>query len=156
MTTKSNMPCVVVKKVIKASQEAVFDAWTKPELMNKWYVGGPGTATVTVDLRVGGSYTNTMHITEGADKGCGATTGCTSPTADYLHTGKYLEIDRPKRLVFTWDSPHVTNSKVTVELKAVGNGTEVTITHELPEERHCEGHRGGWTFALENLERFLQ
>jgi uncharacterized protein YndB with AHSA1/START domain len=47
-----------VKKLIKANRDRVFEAWTTPELMKKWYA--PDDMTVpnaTSDLRVGGVYT---------------------------------------------------------------------------------------------------
>lgn len=140
---------VVVKRTIRADRERVFDAWTKPEIMKQWMVGGPGTAKVDVDLRIGGAYSNVMSIDHG------------SGTKDYLHQGEYLEILRPERLVFTWNSPAVQNTTVTVELKTVENGTEVTITHQLgTDETHpsslegeCTSHQQGWTFALEGLAK---
>lgn len=151
---KSNEPVrVTVKRVINASRSRIFDAWTKPEMMNKWFTGGPGRAETSVDLRVGGNYTNEMFIT-------GETT-CEGKTADeldgvksYMHTGEYLEIVPPERLVFTWNSPSVQNTKVTVLLKEVAGGTEVSIIHELPQEQ-SDGHQKGWTFALEGLDRYL-
>ena len=146
---------VIVKKVISASQEDVFDAWTKPEIMNKWYVGGPGRAECVSDLKVGGKYTNNMLI--GGESTCDAEG---KPTADvniksYLHSGEYLEIKRPEKLVFTWNSPSVQNTRVTIDIQKVSNGTEVTITHELLPESQIQGHTGGWTFALDNLAKNL-
>jgi len=153
-------PKVIVKKIIHADPERVFEAWTKPELMNQWYVGGKGTASTKVDLRVGGSYTNTMHIEmdEHSCKGCNSEVGATAPKGSiqsFLHEGTYLEITRPTRLVFTWNSPSVQNTVVTVDLRAVELGTEVTITHELQSQEACESHQGGWTYALEGLAKYL-
>jgi uncharacterized protein YndB with AHSA1/START domain len=56
---------------------------------------------------------------------------------DLNHVGKYLEIDRPQRLVFTWanapDSPEPdVASRVTVEIAAQTGGCELTLTHEVP------------------------
>lgn len=145
-------PKVIVKKIIHADQDKVFDAWTKPELMQHWFVGGKGTARVAVDLRVGGSYSNEMHI-EG-EATC-SSAGSKDGAQIYAHHGQYLEITRPKRLVFTWNSPSVQNTKVTVDLRKVDEGTEVTITHELPTLEDCQGHEAGWTFALNGLAAYL-
>ena len=147
---KNNVnPKVIVKKIVSADRERVFDAWTKPELMHHWYVGGPGKSNSTVDLKVGGRYTNEMLVEE-------ATCSHGSPgIKSYMHSGEYLEIVRPERLVFTWNSPSVQNTKVTVELREVSTGTEVTLTHELLSIKDCEGHQKGWTFALEALSSYL-
>ena len=143
---------VTVKKIINADRETVFEAWTKPEIMQQWYVGAKGTAKVEVDFRVGGRYSNEMLL-EG---------DCSSEKApgrneikSYLHYGEYLEIVRPERLVFMWNSPFVQNTTVTVELREVHSGTEVTITHELTSEEECQAHTQGWTYALEGLSTLL-
>ena len=138
---------VVVRKVVHASPERVFDAWTKPEIMQHWYVGAKGVSRPAVDLRVGGAYSNEMIIE-----------GCTDGEVgqkSYLHTGTYLEIVRPERLVFTWNSPAVQNTTVTVELREVDGGTEVTITHQLNSQEEFDSHRQGWTFALDGLGSLL-
>lgn len=151
---KSNAaPTLVVKKVIRADRERVFDAWTRPDMMRHWYVGGEGTSRSTVDLRVGGKYTNEMLIR--GKSCCSHSDTQEGEVKSYLHEGEYLEIRRPERLVFTWNSPYVQNTRVTVDLRAVPGGTEVTITHELPDQEACESHQQGWTFALNELEKYL-
>jgi uncharacterized protein YndB with AHSA1/START domain len=151
---KNSLPQVIVKKVIHATRERVFDAWTKPELMNQWYVGGKGYARTAVDLRVGGKYINEMLV-EG-ESSCTASRKSAAGSLDsYLHHGEYVEIERPSRLVFTWNSPAVQNTTVTVEFREVPDGTEVTITHTLPSVENCPGHTEGWTMALANLGALL-
>jgi uncharacterized protein YndB with AHSA1/START domain len=143
---------VVVRRVVRASRERVFDAWTKPELMQHWYVGAKGTSRSTVDLRIGGAYSNEMLL-EGqcADSEGGNVNTVPHGIRSYLHHGTYLEIVRPERLVFTWNSPAAKDSRVTVELRAVDNGTEVTITHELLASDQLDSHHEGWSFALAGL-----
>ena len=148
----SSAHTVIVKKIINADRETVFDAWTKPEIMQQWYVGAKGTAKVEVDLRVGGRYSNEMLL-EGdcsSEKAPGRT-----EIKSFLHHGEYLEVVRPEKLVFTWNSPFVQNTTVTVELREVPTGTEVTITHELNSDEDCQSHSQGWTFALEGLSTML-
>ena len=72
-----------------APPAAVFDAWTNPEVLRRWFAAGPDAecAEAVVDLRPGGAYRLAMKV----------------PTGDvYVCIGEYVEIDRPKRLVFTW------------------------------------------------------
>jgi len=71
-----------------------------------------------------------------------------------IYTGTYQEITRPKRLVFTWNSPYAGShgSLVTVDFKPKGRGTEIVLTHErLPSEEMVKAHTGGWTSILERL-----
>jgi uncharacterized protein YndB with AHSA1/START domain len=72
-----------------ASPEEVFDAWTNPEVLRRWWMrdsswSSPGCE---VDLRVGGRYVLRMRDADGE-----------------LHVvgGEYREVDRPRRLVYTW------------------------------------------------------
>lgn len=134
-----------VSRIIDADPERVFDAWTQAEQLRQWSC--PEDATITdaqVDLRVGGRYRILMQGTE------------TTHTA----TGIYKEIERPTRLVFTWDweeSEHTMGETlVTVELKDLGNATEVLITHErFPNREARDAHLEGWESCLNRLERLF-
>lgn len=156
MSLARKAPHVTVRKVIAADRESVFRAWTDPKIMQEWFVGGPGTARVAVDLRVGGRYTNEMLIS--GPGSCGHGPEPASPTCtSYPHHGEYLEIVPPERLVFTWNSPSVQNTRVTVEFREVGvRQTEIVITHELTNESDCDGHTKGWSFALTQLSNMWE
>lgn len=122
--------------------------------MSQWFYPGEGKAIVTNDCRVGGRFENTMVVTPSAKGGnaCGAP----SETNTYIHTGEYLEIVPPEKIVFTWNSHVVTNTRVTVELRDLGDSTELTLTHELLEtEELRKTHTGGWDGCLLNLENYL-
>lgn len=133
---------VVVRRTISATAEELFDAWLDPEALAEWM--RPGTTSrseVRVDARVGGKF----HILMYNDGG---------PTP---HDGVYQVIDRPHRLVFTWNSPHSGgDSRVTVDFRASGARTEVIVTHELLPDAKREAHNGGWTSALEKLDLAAQ
>lgn len=77
------------------------------------------------------------------------------PSGPVRHTGVYRTINAPRRLVFTWNSPHAgeTDSLVTVEFRADGNATEIVLTHERLPETARAGHTGGWTEILESLAK---
>jgi uncharacterized protein YndB with AHSA1/START domain len=129
---------VVVRRTIAATAEELFDAWLDPEALAIWM--RPGTThrtTATVDARVGGRYRIVMEVEQ----------------KSIPHAGEYRVIDRPRRLVFTWNSPPTDNrdTLVTVDFVAAGNRTEVIITHEQLPEGVREGHSRGWTSALEKL-----
>lgn len=125
-----------IRRLLPASVEEVFAAWTDPELMGRW-LSPVGHAEVEVDLRVGGRFRVSMV---GEDRRID-------------HTGEYLEIAPPRRLAFTWASPYTgpEPTVVTVELRPTGDGTELLLTHGgLPEDQ-VEPHSGGWGRMLDRL-----
>lgn len=140
MNAVPNAPRVVVRREIAAPAEKLFDAWLDPESLAIWMRPGPtDRSTVRVDARVGGAFEILMHKSEK-----------TIP-----HRGTYREISRPKRLVFTWNSPSAgeTDSLVTVEFRPTRGATEIVITHEgLPSEEMAKAHGGGWTAILGMLQ----
>ncbi|MEO8487529.1 MAG: SRPBCC domain-containing protein [Betaproteobacteria bacterium] len=133
---------LVVRRRIAASAEAVFDAWLDPKALAVWMRPGAATrSTATVDARIGGRYEIVMHM----------------PGGSVPHHGVYEAIERPRRLVFTWNSPHAGDhdSRVTVEFHSQAGATEVVITHEhLPDGDAVGKHRGGWTEVLARLDAF--
>ena len=130
---------VVVSKVIDASREELFEAFTNPEIMSKWfYPEEDMSAEVTNTFRVGGGYVLKMHCKNGEI---------------YTHVGEYMEIVPPEKLVFTWNSDFVQNTVVTITFSGVDSGTEVTISHDLlPAGEMTENHRKGWGGCLNRLE----
>ena len=136
MNAAISSAAVVVRRTIAASAEDLFDAWLDPEALVEWM--RPGTIRRTearTDPRVGGQYEILMH----ADSGV------------IPHRGEYRVIDRPKRLVFTWNSKFADNTLVTVDFLARDQRTEVVITHERLPEAEFASHDRGWTSALEKL-----
>ncbi len=73
------------------------------------------------------------------------------------HTGKYVEVDPPRRLVFTWCTTATDGATtlVTIELAAEGqSATNLKLTHErLPHTQALKDHRRGWEGCLAQLER---
>jgi uncharacterized protein YndB with AHSA1/START domain len=92
-----------------------------------------------VQPRVGGEYQIIMH----------------APSGPIMHTGIYSVIDRPRKLVFTWCSPHAgEDSLVTVDFIAQGKRTEVVVTHEKLPQDERSSHANGWTSGLAHLDTF--
>jgi uncharacterized protein YndB with AHSA1/START domain len=131
---------VVIRRTIPASAERLFDAWTDPEQLARW-MSPIGHAVVEVDARAGGRIRVTMA-------GEGRT---------IEHTGEYLAIERPHRLVFSWRSPYTGGvaSRVTVELSEGAGGTELTLRHELLPLEAISSHAGGWGTMLDRLAALL-
>jgi uncharacterized protein YndB with AHSA1/START domain len=76
---------IVLTRVFNASRHMVFDAFTKPELLKRWF--GPrrwSLVVCDVDLRVGGGFRFVMRRDDGREMGM---------------RGVYREIVRPEHLV---------------------------------------------------------
>jgi uncharacterized protein YndB with AHSA1/START domain len=132
-----------LERTFDAPREAVFEAWTSPEVMRRWWAAGPDweTPLAEVDLRPGGRIRVSM-----AEPG-GRT---------YTFAGEFLEISRPERLVYTaaWEGPRegAAASIVTVEFRDDGGRTTVVLTHRgLRSEESRDGHADGWSACLDNL-----
>ena len=137
---------LVVRKMIPASREEVFSAWTDPKSIRQWMCPGDITeAEAQLDVRVGGTY---RIIMKGKDK-------------NHHHTGVYKVVDRPARLVFTWTTAGTSNQEiiagnqetlVTVELHERGDGTELVLTHErFPTSEARDRYQGGWSQIADKL-----
>lgn len=136
----------------------MFEAWTKPELLVQWLLPPNGwTARSKSDLRVGGKYYHEMIAgSQPIEAGSCAEQSNLQPGGVKVHEGEYLEITPPERLVFTWNAGAVQNTRVTVELRDMGDSTELWLTHELFEtEEQRRSHDGGWLACLEQLEHVL-
>jgi uncharacterized protein YndB with AHSA1/START domain len=135
-----------VERSFDASPEEVFDAWTNPEVLRRWWVADPSWTTplAEVDLRVGGRYRLSME-----DPGTGA-----------RHTvgGEYSEVSRPERLSYSWcweedgrPGDHV--STVTVEFRRERERTTVVLEHTgLASADSRDQHAHGWAGCLESLQ----
>lgn len=126
------------------SPERVFDAWLDPEMLKKFVTPGPGMTVpeAETDPRKGGRFRIVMRAPE---------------AGDMPHGGEYLEIDRPNRLVFTWESPYsVEGSTVTLEFTPIDSGTRVTLTHvRFPDGESRDNHKAGWAAILASLATAL-
>lgn len=136
------MKRIEITRALSASVGEVFDAWSDPALMSKWFFAHPTwSVDVACDFRVGGRYSLVMRAPDGQE----------FPTH-----GEYREIERPRRLVFTWSSYLVTETLVTVELRAAGDGCELRLTHELlPSDEIRSRHEAGWIGCLDSLDRWM-
>jgi uncharacterized protein YndB with AHSA1/START domain len=148
-TTEMSETSLRLERTYDASPEEVFDAWTNPEVLRRWWRANPAwvTPVAEVDLRVGGRYRISMEDPESGTK----------------HTagGEYSEVSRPLRLAYTWQweqddgrPGHV--STVTVDFRAEGERTTVVLEHSgLESSQSRDSHTQGWTGILEMLQVHL-
>jgi uncharacterized protein YndB with AHSA1/START domain len=127
----ANEPVIITRRFIKASPALLFECWTRPEHMKQWL--GPRElvmVTCEVDLRVGGGYRYVHRAPDGTEYG--------------FH-GKYLEIDRPHRMVCTFVfEPFPANEAVdTLTLEEKDGGTMVTTHSRHSSIEARDGHLSG-------------
>ena len=143
-TESTPNPTIRLQRLLPASPQEVFDAWTDPKSLQQWFcLGTVSLASVDLDVRVGGHFRIVMR----------------DETKDLLHTGTYREIDPPQRLVFTWRSSGTYDQEtlVTVELHPKGNKTELVLTHEqLPDVSSAGKHESGWQDVVRKLAVYLK
>lgn len=130
---------VVVTKLIKASKQELFEAFTNPQIMSKWfYPDEDMSVEVSNTFHVGGGYVLKMHNKNGEV---------------YTHIGEYMEISPPDKLVFSWNSDFVENTVVSVTFSEKDGATEVKVSHDLlPNDEMRENHQGGWNGCLDRLK----
>lgn len=136
---------VTVRRRFSASAEQVFDAWLDPAMIGQWMFGpklrDEEIVSLKVDAQVGGRFSFVVR----------------RQGKELDHVGKYLEIDRPRRLVFTWGIAGVSvdETDVTVEIVPLEAGCELTLTHRNVWSDYAERTQAGWTTMVETLAREL-
>ncbi len=128
-----------VSLVIRATPEAAFDAWLDPRRAAHFLAAG----TMTVgefenDPREGGAFRLAMRAGNELIE----------------HEGRYVMIDRPRRLIFTWVSAGTDHrlSLVTVAFTPSSGGVRVDVEHEgIPDEERASRHERGWASILHKL-----
>jgi uncharacterized protein YndB with AHSA1/START domain len=123
----------------------VFDAWTTPEIVTRWWGGDRGEVTAAeIDLRVGGSWRWVMVANGGFE---------------VAFHGVYREIDRPHRLVRTEVFEMVPDAEAlsTTTFVEADGVTTLTILVRYPGREHrdaaiASGMEGGLQVALDHLE----
>ncbi|HUH92208.1 MAG TPA: SRPBCC family protein [Casimicrobiaceae bacterium] len=106
----------------RAAAESVFDAWLKPEIAVDWLFATATRplASAEIDARVGGRF---RFVEAGG------------PIANEW-TGKYVAIQRCRRLVFTLSGSFVAGSTVTISIVELERGCRLSLTHDgLPRAR---------------------
>ncbi len=123
-----------------ASCERVFDAFLDVEVARHFLFATMTGEMIVAELdpRVGGHFTFTERRPD---------------MGDVRHIGEYLEIDRPRRLVFAFGVPQFDPrmTRVTIEIRADGDGCVLTLTHEGVPPDFGERSKEGWSRILAGL-----
>jgi uncharacterized protein YndB with AHSA1/START domain len=140
---------ILITREFDAPKHLVYQAWTTPELVRRWWHGNHGEMTVCdIDLRVGGRWRYVMVVDGGVEVG--------------FH-GEYREIVPNERLVSTEIYEGIPDAEEhaaldTLTLTEVDGRTTMTILVEHPtkegRDMHIEsGMEAGMQVAMDLLEQ---
>jgi uncharacterized protein YndB with AHSA1/START domain len=145
---KQDMPSTVrLHRVLATTPEKLYRAFLEPDAVAKWLPPNGFACTVHhLEARVGGTHKMSFrNFTTGKGESFG---------------GRYLELVPNERLRYTdsFDDPNLPGEMtVTVSLKKVVVGTELTITQEgIPDPIPVEACYLGWQQSLENLAKLVE
>ena len=133
-----------VTRRFSAPAERLYDAWLDSQWLSRWMFGpavrDERIVRLGLEPRVGGKFSFVVDRQGTAVD----------------HVGTYLELDRPRLLVFTWatrDSLPET-SRVIVEIVRCGDGCELTLTHVMDAgwAAFTEQAAGSWRRMLAALD----
>lgn len=138
---------VQVTKTFKTIPDKVFEAWINPEKIGKWMFGPDVRDEQIVSLEnhpeKGGTFSYVVR----------------RDGEEINHTGEYLDLKKPARVIFTWgiEGESEGESEVRVEINPIPGGCTLTLTHTLDPkwEEYAERTRNGWSTMLDKLDEFL-
>ncbi|MGA0599840.1 SRPBCC family protein [Caulobacter sp. KR2-114] len=138
---------LTVTRTFDAPPRLVWDAWTRPELFQRWWApksSGVPMLSCEMDVRTGGGY----RIAFGHD--------AASAMAFY---GKYIEVSPPSRLVWTNDEGDADGAVTTVTFEARDGGTRVVLSELYPTKEELDasyvGMEGGYPEQFDQLNDLL-
>jgi uncharacterized protein YndB with AHSA1/START domain len=136
--TVAQRTTIRVSRRFDAPAKRVFDAWLDARSAGQWLFATPtGTMVdVQIDAKVGGAF-------RFVDRRDGV---------DVTHIGQYLEIDRPRRMVFTFavTTYSADTTIVTVDILVQGSGCKLTLSHNVSLDDR-DRVEAGWTTTLDAL-----
>jgi uncharacterized protein YndB with AHSA1/START domain len=128
---------VKVSRLIPGRAAEVFDVWLDPASPGApWH----GAKRIIFDPRVDGLF---YWAVEGG--------GVVRP-----HFGRFVAIERPRRVEHTWMSEHTRGleTSVVVSFEARGDDTQMTLVHRgIPDDEMGRRHEAGWAYFLERIEQ---
>jgi len=132
---------VRIERTFAASAEDVFDAWTSPEVMRRWFHPASDWATpeAEVDLRVGGRVRVVMRKPDGSQVGA---------------RGEYTVVERPHRLAMTWVFDDDPSNQQLIELsfsESAGSTRVLLVNSGISTQPRRDAQDWGWRGCLDQL-----
>jgi uncharacterized protein YndB with AHSA1/START domain len=144
------MSCNTIKLHVdhtyNAPPSVIYDAWLNPQIAKRFLFATEQGHVVRAEInpRVGGRFLIVDRRL----------------TGDACHSGIFLELRRPKHIVFSFSAEeHDHNAdRVDIDIEPLGDGSRLTLTHEMCAEWAAfeEKTRQGWKHVMVGLERVLE
>jgi uncharacterized protein YndB with AHSA1/START domain len=145
MAQTRDTPVLEIERHYDAPPERVWQAWTDPRALSRWF--GPGgmdaVTQADLDVRPGGHYTIAFRTADGEE---------------HRVSGTYEEVTKPRKLSFSWawQSTPERISFVSIRLEAEGGGTLMSFRHErFFDQVARDNHLRGWTATFAKLDAFI-
>jgi uncharacterized protein YndB with AHSA1/START domain len=131
---------VQITRIFNAPRPIVFGYWTKPEKLQLWSgCKDAKNCEVTMDFRVGGTFTQRMQV-HGKEFG---------------FSGVYEEIVVPERIVYTANLGFA-RTRIHVEFIEHDENTEIVLTQDgLPDQNFCKIVSEGTSEGMDKLDHLL-
>lgn len=139
---------LTIKRTLKAPIQLVWDAWTQPEHIAKWW-GPKGMETKVIEhnFAVGGSWKYSMEMPDGNE---------------FIAEGVYSEIVHLQKIITSADfKPMTEGVELQILLEEEGDNTTIfTFNVVHPTEEYCKqqsdmGFMNGWGSVFHRLEELL-
>jgi uncharacterized protein YndB with AHSA1/START domain len=140
---------LVVRRTVEAPARLVFEAWTRPDLFQRWWAPksfGVSLISYEADVRTGGGYRLVM--------------GHPSSEQPMAFFGRYIEVTPPSRLVWTNDEGDEDGPVTTVTFEEQDGATRVVVHELYPskealDEAMASGSTSGWGEQFEQLDDLI-
>lgn len=144
--SRTDMRAVVLRRSIPASPDAVYAAWTTPDIMRCWLAPGPNEVlSVDADVRVGGAFRIRSQAPDGV-----------------IHTidGQYQDLQPGRRIVMTWaySGPValICNMETLIEVDfeqiSAGNTAMTFIQSQFASAEAADAYAGDWPSCFTKLD----
>jgi len=139
------MNSIQLTESFKASKEELWDAWTLPSFVKKWFGSDPSGSVLYADLdvRPGGKFTITFEDGDGTDHTC---------------SGIYTKVTKFDTLSFGWEwksePGHVSNVNIQF-LSDNGGVTTMKFEHTDLNPQSLHGYAEGWKSTFDKLKKMF-
>ncbi len=133
------MEKIIIKAIVLADKQKVWDYYTQPQHITKWNFADPSwhCPISTNDLKVGGRYVARMEAKDGS--------------FGFDFEAIYQEVNQGKNFTYEFGG-----RMATVEFDEKSEQTEVTITFDTETENSIELQKNGWQAILNNFKRYTE
>src|SRR3984885_6389785 len=135
-----------LERVIPVSADDLFDLWTDPSEIAKWWApDGYGCFVDSLDARQGGRWRIILQKPDGTS---------------IAMSGLYSNVDRPRSLTFTWawedgDGGRGHETEVTVKFEPVVGGTRLALVQQPFEHSQArDRHYFGWSARFDRMTKY--